>query len=64
MRTLLGTIICFVALLPIAGCETKVPKGELGTVVFEVPEVPGADKSVELKELDEKKDEKKAVPAK
>jgi len=38
-----------------AGCEQKVPKEELGTVVFEVPAVQGADKPYEMPQLGDKK---------
>jgi len=31
-------------LLTIFGCERRIPKEELGTLIFEVPAVPGSDK--------------------
>ncbi len=39
-------------LLPVfCGCDSGVPTEDLGTMVFEVPEVPGADEPYEMPEL-------------
>jgi len=38
-----ATFLCGLGLLSIAGCEKRIPKEELGTVVFEIPAVPGAE---------------------
>ena len=46
------TILCSLGLLSIIGCEQRIPKEELGTVVFEVPAVPGSDKPPPTPELD------------
>jgi hypothetical protein len=45
------------------GCEKRIPKDELGTVVFEVPAV-GDDKPPPLPALDEGKDQAKDSSAK
>jgi len=55
--------LCGLGLLPIFGCEKRIPKEELGTVVFEVPTV-GDDKPPPLPELDETKDQAKDFSAK
>jgi len=39
-------------LLSILGCEQRIPKEDLGTVVFEIPTVPGAEKPPPMPELD------------
>ncbi|MGO9108167.1 MAG: hypothetical protein ACLP9L_02940 [Thermoguttaceae bacterium] len=44
--------ICSLGLLSILGCEQRIPKEELGTVVFEVPAVPGAEKPPPTPELE------------
>ena len=46
------TFFCGLALSLIAGCEHRIPKEELGTVVFEVPAVPGSEKPPALPELE------------
>ena len=38
-----AALLCSLGLLSIVGCEKRIPKEELGTVVFEVPAVPGAE---------------------
>jgi len=43
-------------LLAVGGCERRIPKDELGKVVFEVPEVAGWETPPQLSELD-------AIPA-
>ena len=49
---LLATMTLFLpAVLLLAGCEQKIPKEELGTVVFEVPIVPGAGKPYAMPQL-------------
>ncbi len=55
--------LCSLGLLPIFGCEKRIPKDELGTVVFEVPAV-GDDKPPPLPALDEGKDQAKDSSAK
>jgi hypothetical protein len=37
-------LFCCLGFLSISGCEQRIPSKELGTVVFEVPAVPGSDK--------------------
>jgi hypothetical protein len=44
--------LCILGLFSIVGCDRRVPKEELGTVVFEVPAVPGSDKPPPTPELD------------
>ncbi len=44
--------LCCLGLLSILGCEQRIPKEELGTVVFEVPAVPGAEKPPPMPELE------------
>ncbi len=39
-------------LLSILGCGQRIPKDQLGTVVFEVPAVPGSEKPPPLPELE------------
>ena len=46
------TFLCGLGLLAMFGCEQRIPKQELGTVVFEVPTVPGSDKPPPLPGLD------------
>jgi hypothetical protein len=52
------TLLCGLGLLLIVGCERRIPKEELGTVVFEVPAVPGADKPPPMPELEKARDSK------
>jgi len=44
--------LCSLGLLSFLGCEQRIPKEELGTVVFEVPAVPGAEKPPPTPELE------------
>ena len=37
----------------VLGCEQRIPKKDLGTVVFEVPAVPGSDKPPPLPEIED-----------
>jgi hypothetical protein len=38
-------IVCgLLSLSALLGCERRIPKEQLGTVVFELPKVPGAEK--------------------
>jgi hypothetical protein len=46
------TLLCSLGLLSILGCEQRIPKEELGTVVFEVPVVPGGENPPPLPELE------------
>jgi hypothetical protein len=39
-----GVIICGLLSLAAGGCERRIPNSELGTVVFDLPKVPGAEK--------------------
>ena len=48
-------------LLSILGCEQRIPKEDLGTVVFEVPAVPGAETPPPLPELDSLPDSGEAM---
>jgi hypothetical protein len=45
------TLLCSLGLLTIIGCEQRIPKKELGTVVFEIPVVPGGDKPPPMPEI-------------
>jgi len=36
-------ICCLFGLLSASGCQQRIPKDELGTVIFTLPTVPGAD---------------------
>ncbi len=49
---LCSAYFCCLGLLAIAGCEQRISKEELGTVVFEVPAVPGGDKPPPMPELE------------
>jgi hypothetical protein len=51
-------------LLSIVGCEQRIPKEELGTVVFEVPAVPGAEKPPPMPELEAARGSQTAPPGK
>lgn len=52
MRSSLGRTLWLVPmLLPLAGCGPEIPADDLGTVRFEVPAVPGAEKPYEMPEL-------------
>ena len=46
----------FAAMLFAQGCEQRIPKEELGTVIFEVPQVPGSEKPPEMPQLDAAED--------
>lgn len=46
------TLLCSLGLLSIVGCEQRIPKDELGSVVFQVPAVPGSEKPPALPELE------------
>jgi hypothetical protein len=51
MRFPIAPAAClFAVLLLTAGCEPSVSKKDLGTVIYEVPKVPGADKAFEMPE--------------
>ena len=52
-RILLGLIL---TMLFASGCEQRIPKEELGTVIYEVPKVPGSEKSPAMPELDSAED--------
>lgn len=45
-------ILGLLCLLPAPGCEQRPSNNELGTVVFTLPDVPGADKLPSTPELD------------
>ncbi|MGA2253537.1 MAG: hypothetical protein ABSG53_02655 [Thermoguttaceae bacterium] len=47
-----ATFLCSLGLLSILGCDKRIPKEELGTVVFEVPAVSGAEKPPPMPELE------------
>lgn len=44
-------LMVLLILASLAGCGTEVSKDDLGTVVFEVPKVAGADKPYEMPQL-------------
>jgi hypothetical protein len=58
------TFLCSLGLLSILGCEQRIPKEELGTVVFEVPAVPGAEKPPPMPELNAAPDSHDSLPGK
>ena len=42
MRYLVGSMLCLLVVMPLAaGCSPAVPPEELGTVLEELPEIPG-----------------------
>jgi hypothetical protein len=45
-------LLCALGFLADAGCERHVPKEDLGTVIFEVPAVPGSDKPPPMPEME------------
>jgi hypothetical protein len=51
MRYVFAATLLLTLMLP--GCGPKLSKTELGTVVFEVPQVTGADKPYEMPELNQ-----------
>jgi hypothetical protein len=52
MRAVLATLSATVVLLSaVSGCNPGVSKKDLGTVVFKVPKVPGADQPYKLPKL-------------
>jgi hypothetical protein len=54
-----------VLLAVLGGCGPELSKSDLGTVVFEVPKVAGADKPYELPKLgpaDENNDDRLPIP--
>jgi hypothetical protein len=54
MRFPVGTLLALALLcLGPSGCESEVSKGDLGTVVFEVPKVPGAEKPYVFPQLEQ-----------
>ena len=54
MRALLGLLFAVVLTLTgLSGCGPAVPEEELGEVVFEVPELPGADEPFPYPDADE-----------
>jgi len=57
MRHLLLIFISSTALVPAAtGCGRSAPPEEYGTVVFELPDVPGADEPYKIPELENEPD--------
>ena len=49
-----GPIICgMLCLLAGQGCERRIPNNELGTVIFELPDVPGGDRRPPTPELND-----------
>jgi hypothetical protein len=59
-----ATFLCGLGLLSILGCEKRIPKEELGTVVFEIPALPGAEIPPRTPELEGIKAPSDAVPIK
>ncbi|HLA83897.1 MAG TPA: hypothetical protein VJL29_03810 [Thermoguttaceae bacterium] len=60
-RILLGPLLLAWAFLP--GCQSRGSDEELGTIVYEVPKVPGSDKPFPIPELDPKaKSRQSAAP--
>lgn len=58
MRWLIGLLIGLSAMLVLSGCERRIPKEELGKVIFEVPQVPGSEKPFIMPELEPLEKEK------
>ena len=49
MRLPVGLMLgLLLGVLPVAGCGPAIPPEELGTVLEEVPEIPGADELYEI----------------
>ncbi len=46
------TLLYCLGLLSTLGCEQRIPKEELGTVVFQVPAVPGSENPPPMPELE------------
>ncbi len=58
------TVLCSLGLLSILGCERRIPKEELGTVVFEIPAVPSTEKPPPTQEREEEGDSHDLPPGK
>ena len=50
-RTSTYSLFLAVMMLGLPGCGQGVPRGDLGRVVYRIPDVPGADQPYELPEL-------------
>jgi hypothetical protein len=57
-------LLCGLGMLNFAGCEQRISKKDLGTVVFEVPAVHGSDKPPDLPELKGVQDARPPAPPK
>ena len=51
MRWLFGFLLCLLNIMGISGCGPAISEKEMGTIIYEVPRVEGADKPYEMPEL-------------
>lgn len=52
MRLVCWATFCLAGLcVALAGCESEVSRGDLGEVIFRLPDVPGADKPYPMPQL-------------
>jgi hypothetical protein len=51
MRWLSGLLFCLLIAFGIAGCGPAISEKDMGTIIYEVPKVEGADKPYEMPEL-------------
>ena len=57
-------LVGLLAFFSVRGCEQRIPKDELGNVIFDLPKVPGGDKPPPTPELDESSETEDAKSAK
>jgi hypothetical protein len=43
MRRLLGISVCIIIITAFSGCESRPSEKDLGTIIYEVPNVKGSD---------------------
>jgi hypothetical protein len=59
-----GLIICgLLGVMAAQGCEQRIPKSDLGQVIFELPNVPGGDKRPATPEVNDLTPPKEEQPA-
>jgi hypothetical protein len=45
------SLLLAAAMFALPGCDQRVPRGDLGNIIYRLPDVPGANKPYELPEL-------------
>lgn len=59
MRWLSGLLFCLLIAFGIAGCGPVISEKDMGTIIYEVPKVEGADKPYEMPALGPQSEEDK-----